>query len=95
MILRVTTALHFSLLAAYLVEAANRAVQLFFAFVPFGLGVEEGAAAGTLKALGYSATQGVSVAILRRARSVFWATLGLLWAVRYCMVRPVEEGSAV
>lgn len=95
LILRVTTALHFSLTTAYLVEVANRAVQLFFAFVPFGLGVEEGAAAGTLKALGYGATQGVSVAILRRARSVFWATLGLLWAVRYCMVRPVEEGSAV
>jgi uncharacterized membrane protein YbhN (UPF0104 family) len=95
LILRVTTALHFSLMTAYLVEVANRAVQLFFAFVPFGLGVEEGAAAGTLNALGYGASQGVSVAILRRARTVFWATLGLLLAARYCLVRPVEEGSAV
>ena len=95
LILRVTTALHFSLLTAYLVEGTNRAVQLFFAFVPFGLGVEEGAAAGTLKALGYSVGQGVSLAVLRRARTVFWATLGLLLAAHYWVARPVEEGSVV
>lgn len=100
LILRVTT-LHASLLAAYLVEITNRAVQLFFAFVPFGLGMEEGAAAATLRALGYSAGQGVLLAILRRARTVVWAALGLLLAARYYVSRPVErakplkEGSTV
>jgi uncharacterized membrane protein YbhN (UPF0104 family) len=95
LILRVTT-LHASLLAAYLVEIANRAVQLFFAFVPFGLGVEEGAAAGTLKALGYGASQGVLLAILRRARTVVWAALGLLLlAGRYCVARPVEDAEPI
>lgn len=94
LILRVTT-LHASLLAAYLVEIANRAVQLFFAFVPFGLGVEEGAAAGTLKALGYGASQGVLLAILRRARTVVWAALGLLLAARYWVASPVEDAKPI
>lgn len=92
LILKVT-AFHATLVSAYFVEVANRAVQLLFAFVPFGLGVEEGAAAETLKAFGYSVSQGVSLAILRRARTVFWATVGLLLAARYCLARPVEEGS--
>ena len=93
LILKVTT-LQTSLLTAYLVEVTNRVVQLFFAFVPFGLGVEEGAAAGTLKALGHGVSQGVSLAVLRRARTVFWAAIGLLLAARYYAARPVEEGSA-
>jgi len=94
LILKVMTP-HASLVTAYFVEVSNRAVQLFFAFVPLGLGVEEGAAAGTLKVLGYGVSQGVSLAMLRRARTVFWATVGLLLAARYWIARPVEEGSAV
>ncbi len=92
LILKVTTP-HASLLTSYLVEVANRVVQLFFAFVPFGLGVEEGAAAGTLKALGYSVSEGVSLAILRRARAVVWSAVGLLVAARYWVSRPVEKGA--
>ncbi len=91
LILKVTT-LHASLLTAYLAEVANRLVQFLFAFVPFGLGVEEGAAAGTLKSLGYSLSQGVSLAVLRRARSVFWSGLGLLLAAHYMGARrPLKE----
>jgi Lysylphosphatidylglycerol synthase TM region len=94
LILRVTT-LHASLVTSYLVEVANRAVQLFFAFIPFGLGVEEASAAGTLAALGYSAGQGVSLAVLRRARTIFWSGLGLLLAARYWSTRSLEEEGAV
>lgn len=90
LVLKVTT-LHASLLSSYLVEVANRVVQVFFAFVPFGLGVEEGAAAGTLKALGYSISQGVSLSILRRARTLVWSGLGLLLAAHYWHVDPLKE----
>lgn len=86
LVLKVTT-VHASLLTSYLVEVANRVVQVFFAFVPFGLGVEEGAAAGTLQALGYSISQGVSLSILRRARSVVWSGLGLLLAAHYWVAK--------
>jgi hypothetical protein len=91
-ILKVTT-LHASLLISYLAEVANRAVQFFFAWVPFGLGVEEGAAAGTLSAFGYSVSQGVSLAVLRRARTVVWSAVGMLLAAYYWAARPVGEES--
>ncbi len=92
LVLKATTA-HSSLLAAYLVETTNRAVQLIFAFVPFGLGVEEGAAAATLQTLGYGAGEGVSLAVIRKVRTVFWAALGLLLAAKYSFFRTVEEES--
>lgn len=90
LILKATTA-HASLLAAYLVESANRAVQLAFAFVPFGLGVDEGMTAATLRALGYGASEGVSLAIIRKIRTVFWVALGLLSAAKYSFARPERE----
>jgi glycosyltransferase 2 family protein len=93
LVLKVTTP-HASLLTCYLVEVTNRLVQLFLPFVPFGLGVEEGAAAGTLKSLGYSVSQGVSLAVLRRARTLFWSGIGLLLAAHYLGSRsPLREGA--
>jgi len=93
LVLKVTTP-HASLLTCYLVEATNRLVQLFLPFVPLGLGVEEGAAAGTLKSLGYSVSQGVALAVLRRARTVFWSGIGLLLAAHYLGAgRPLREGT--
>jgi hypothetical protein len=92
-ILKITAA-HTSLFAAYLVESANRAVQMAFSFIPLGLGVQEGVAAAALEALGFAATEGVSLAIIRKIRAGFWAALGLLLAARYSMARPAEEGGA-
>jgi hypothetical protein len=44
--------------------------------------------------LGYAASEGVSLAIIRKIRIVFWAALGLLFAAKYSMARPVgEEGT--
>ena len=90
-ILKVTAA-HTSLFAAYLAESASRATQFAFCFIPFGIGVQEGVAAATLKALGYVAAEGVSLAIIRKIRMVFWTALGLLLAAKYSIARPVEEG---
>ena len=91
LILKVTAA-HTSLFAAYLAESTNRAVQFAFCFIPFGLGVQEGVAAATLGGLGYAATEGVSLAIIRKIRTVFWTALGLLLAAKYSIARPAEEG---
>ncbi len=88
------TASHASLFAAYLVESANRAVQLAFSFVPFGLGIQEGAGAATLQALGYTASEGVSLAIIRKVRTAFWVAIGLLLAAKYSIGRPTVEESA-
>jgi len=91
-ILKVTAA-HTSLFAAYLAESASRAAQLAFCFIPLGLGVQEGVAAATLKGLGYAAAEGVSLAIIRKIRTVFWTTIGLLLAAKYSIAPPAEEGS--
>jgi len=77
-----------TLLAAYLVESANRVAQLICAFVPFGLGVEEGSAAAALRALGYLASEGVSLGIIRKIRTVFWIAAGLLLATQYAVPKP-------
>ena len=90
LVLKATTA-HTSVLAAYLVESTNRAVQLLFAFVPLGLGVDEGLAATTLRTLGYNASEGISLAIIRKIRTVFWVALGLLLAAKYSFARSERE----
>jgi glycosyltransferase 2 family protein len=94
LVLKVTAA-HASVFVAYLVESANRAVQLVFSFVPFGLGIQEGVAASTLQALGYAGSAGVSLAIIRKIRIVFWAALGLLLAAKYSMARPAREEKTI
>ena len=93
LVLKATTA-HTSVLAAYLVESTNRAVQLVFAFVPLGLGVDEGLAATTLRTLGYNASEGISLAIIRKIRTVFWVGVGLLLTARYSSARSGRERAA-
>ena len=78
----IATVGHASILTAYLVEAANRLVQLAF-FIPLGLGAQEGAAGAALKGLGYSLSEGVSLAVIRKGQTVFWDALGLLLAARW------------
>jgi len=90
LVLKATTA-HTSVLAAYLAESTNRAVQLMFAFVPLGLGVDEGIAATTLRTLGYNASEGISLAIIRRVRTVFWVGVGLLLAAKYSLAGSERE----
>jgi Lysylphosphatidylglycerol synthase TM region len=85
-------AAHSSVLAAYLVESGSRAMQLAFSFIPLGLGVQEGAAAAILQALGYAASEGVSLAVIRKIRSLFWAGAGLCF-MTHSMGLPAEETS--
>ena len=94
LILKVS-ATHTSFFAAYLLESCSRAVQFAFSFIPLGLGVQEGAAAATLRALGYVAGDGVSLAIIRKIRTVFWAVVGLLFVARYSLVLPAGEKGTV
>jgi len=90
LILKATTT-HASFTAAYLVESASRAVQLACAFVPFGLGVQEGAAAFTLQVVGYTVSEGVSLAIIRKIRTAFWASIGLILGGKSSVAEPAEE----
>ena len=86
LILRSATA-HASLLNAYLVESANRCAQLVASFVPFGLGVDEGTTTATLQSLGRTFSEGVSAAVIRKLRSLFWDFVGLGLAANFVMAR--------
>lgn len=74
-------------LSAYLVESANRCAQLVASFVPFGLGVDEGTTTATLHSLGRTLSEGVSVAAIRKLRSLFWDFLGLGLAAHFMIAR--------
>ena len=90
LILKGATA-HASFLNAYLVESANRCAQLVASFVPFGLGVDEGTTTATLQSLGRSLSEGVSVAAIRKIRSLFWDFVGLGLAAHFMIARRAEE----
>lgn len=68
-----------------LIESAYRMVNIFFAFVPLRLGVDESSMALALKVLGYGAGAGVTLAIIRKIRFFFWMGLGLLLMTRYTL----------
>ena len=79
-----------SFLNAYLVESANRCAQLVASFVPFGLGVDEGTTTATLQSLGRSLSEGVSVAAIRKLRSLFWDFVGLGLVAHFMIARRAE-----
>ena len=85
------TATQVSMLTASFVEMANRVAQMICTFVPFGLGVEEGTAGAALRALGYGASAGVSLGIIRKIRTVFWIAAGLVLATPYAVRKPAEQ----
>jgi hypothetical protein len=77
-----------TLLAAFLTESTFRAVNAVFLFLPLRVGVDEGGAALTLSALGFTAAAGVSLAIIRKIRTLFWIAVGLLLLGRYSFEQP-------
>jgi hypothetical protein len=71
-----------TLLVAFVVETANRATNVIFKFVPMRLGVDEAGTGGLTSVLGYSITDGVTLAIVRKVRVLFWTGVGLLLLAR-------------
>lgn len=69
---------HGSLFTAYLVECMYRIVTLMFIFIPLRMGVDAGSTALALKTLGGTAGEGVTLAVIRKVRTLFWVALGLL-----------------
>jgi len=72
-----------ALLTAFIVETTNRLITVVFKFVPLRLGVDEAATAFlTQQVLGLGARPGLSTAIVRKIRVLFWAIAGGLVLVR-------------
>jgi glycosyltransferase 2 family protein len=58
-------------------EALNRVQMLAFKFVPFRVGVDEALSGALAPALSVAAAVGVTLAIVRKVRNLFWAGIGL------------------
>lgn len=70
------------LMTSFLFETANRLLQVVFKFVPLRLGVDEAGTAGFATMIGVAAKTGLSLAIVRKVRVLFWAAVGGVLLVR-------------
>ena len=70
------------LLTAFILEGANRLVQVVFKPVPLRAGVDEITTGTFTRLLEYGATLGATMAIVRKVRTIFWVLIGTMLLVR-------------
>jgi putative ABC transport system permease protein len=63
---------------SYIIESLTKVINFAFAFVPGTIGVYEGGTEIILQTLGFAAATGVALALVRKAATVFWTSIGLL-----------------
>ena len=71
-----------TILAAFVLETANRVVNVVFRFVPLRVGVDEAGSALMTNVLGLGTTAGVTLAVVRKARVLCWSAAGIVLMVR-------------
>jgi hypothetical protein len=59
-------------------SALDRVIIVLFKFVPFRIGVDEASSGGMAALLGWSPAAGVTLAIVKKVRSLAWTGVGLL-----------------
>lgn len=67
-----------SLRQAFILESVNRIINVAFKFIPLRAGVDEGGTGQVSKVLGFARGIGVTLAIIRKGRDIFWSGIGLL-----------------
>jgi len=84
-----------TLLTAFILESVNRIINVAFKFVPLRTGVDEAGTGMLSKVLGFTTAIGVTLAIVRKGRDIFWATIGVaLLLHKGFSLRHVEEVAA-
>ncbi len=71
-----------TLLTAFILESVNRIINVAFKFVPLRVGVDEGGTGMLAKVLGFTPAIGVTLAIVRKGRDIFWTGVGVALIVR-------------
>jgi hypothetical protein len=64
-------------LTAFILESVNRVITMGFKFIPLRMGVDEAGTGKVSKVLLFTEVTGVTLAIVRKARDVFWAVVGM------------------
>lgn len=80
------------LLTAFLMESVSRLVTIVFKLVPFNIGVDEAGAQFVGQAVSLAAGIGVTLAIIRKGRILFWTAVGwILIAKRGLSFREISQ----
>src|SRR5207248_6861746 len=66
-----------TLFTAFILESVNRVITMAFKFIPMRMGVDEAGTGKVSKVLQFGEAVGVTLAIIRKARDLFWATIGV------------------
>ncbi len=67
-----------SFYTAFLLESMSRLISVTFKFVPFVIGIDEAGAQYITETLAIGAGVGVTLAIIRKGRIIFWSAIGLI-----------------
>lgn len=67
---------------AFLLESVSRLITIVFKLVPFVIGVDEAGAQFVARTLGMAAGIGVTIALLRKGRMLFWTSVGMLLIIK-------------
>ncbi len=81
-----------SLASLLVMEAFTKLAKALFFFVPARIGADEGSSAGIFALLGLAPTAGVTLALARRWRAIFWSGVGLAFLLA-ASVKPVSSMS--
>lgn len=65
-------------LTAFILESVNRVITVAFKFIPLRMGVDEAGTGRVSKVLQFTMATGVTLAIIRKGRDVFWAAVGMI-----------------
>jgi hypothetical protein len=71
-----------TLLTAFILESVNRVINVVFKFIPLRTGIDEAGTGMLSQVLGFTTAIGVTLAIVRKARDIFWSTIGVALMVR-------------
>ena len=66
-----------TLFTAFILESVNRIITMAFKFIPLRMGVDEAGTAKVSKILRFTEVSGVTLAIVRKGRDLFWAVVGI------------------
>ena len=66
-----------TLFNAFLLDTVNRLINVVFRAVPMRVGVDEVTTSGFAEMLGLGSASGLTLALVRKARMLFWAVAGL------------------
>jgi hypothetical protein len=71
-----------SFLNAFLLESVSRLITILFKLIPFLIGVDEAGAQFVAATVGMAAGVGVTIAIIRKGRILFWTAIGMIFIAK-------------